>query len=77
MISREFLCALSDEEKAILIFIFNEKYGQEVWTLECLMASRVDALKNKLIEYAPRIEGEHRGLYSGLCNKFGIEVTFN
>jgi hypothetical protein len=77
MISRELLYSLSDDEKAILIFIFNEKYGEERYTLDCLTGLRVEALKNGLVKYAGRIEGEHRGLYCDLCKKFNINLTFN
>ena len=75
MISRELLFSLSDEEKSILIFIFNERYGQELWTLECLTACRLSSLKEKLKEYAPRILEEHKSLYSELCKKFDVNVV--
>lgn len=77
MISRELLFALSDDEKAILIFIFNEKYDKEVWTLDCLCACRLEPLRERLKAYAFRIEEEHKALYISLCAKFGVTLPTN
>ena len=71
MVSRDLVRGLSDEHKAMLLYIANTGHPDDFYSLETVCAFKADHLRAKLAEGRKLVKKENLPSYESLCNIMG------
>lgn len=72
MIPRYALNSLGDDERAMLLFIINEQYGEERYSWETIPSFKLEKVREKVKAAEPKIKPEALTIYQNVRTLFGV-----